>query len=282
MKDPKFEIDRLETYSLSLFIGVKDFQILVADKESSRVLLLEDYAFDPAIDDEERYNTLRFIFEDHHLLTANFWMSIRIFLKNRQFSLVPEEFFEESMSATYLSINAPFDSSQDSLMLNFHEGFGLVNIFSVPTRITNMMSEIYPGRKIRYIHQCSCLIDGSYLKKGAAGKNFTVYIDRFGMHIILLEDGQLLFYNQYVIKQFGEYMKYIQLVAGEFEFDFANDPINLYGYLGKNTPHFAELKKSIHNLTMGSRPERLKYGYVFDEISDHQYFDVFSAEHTLV
>ena len=72
IKDPKFEIDRLEYYSLSLYLGNRDFQILVIDHELQLVVLLEDYVFDPKMDEESRKGIIKFIFDDHHLLLANF------------------------------------------------------------------------------------------------------------------------------------------------------------------------------------------------------------------
>ncbi|MDZ7606378.1 MAG: DUF3822 family protein [Cyclobacteriaceae bacterium] len=114
--------------------------------------------------------------------------------------------------------------------------------------------------------------------KKTAIKSFTIYIDRFGLHILIVKDKKLLFYNQYLIHHFGEYQKYIKLAEAEFGFDFETDVVLMYGYLGKNTPHFNEFKKFLPHLTLGSRPDHLDFGYVFDELLDHQYFDVFSSE----
>jgi hypothetical protein len=80
IKDPKFEIDRLEYYSLSLYIGQKDFQILITDHETSYVVLLEDYVFDPNLEDTVKKEAIKFIFDDHHLLLANFWRSINLII----------------------------------------------------------------------------------------------------------------------------------------------------------------------------------------------------------
>jgi hypothetical protein len=54
IKDPNFDIDRLEYYSLSLYMGEKDFQMLITDLETSYVVLLEDYVFEPGLDDSAK------------------------------------------------------------------------------------------------------------------------------------------------------------------------------------------------------------------------------------
>jgi hypothetical protein len=109
-------------------------------------------------------------------------------------------------------------------------------------------------------------------------KDVVIYIDRFGLHILVAKDKQLVFYNQYIIKRFGDYIKFIKMAASELNFNLASDKITLYGYLGKKTPHFNELKKSMHQLTLGQRPENINFGYVFDELLEHQYFDLFSTQ----
>lgn len=278
IKDPKFEIDRLEFYSLSLYIGTKDFQILITDHETGYILLLEDYVFDSQLAEDDKKDVIKFIFDDHHLLLANFWKSINLIIKNRNYSFVPYELFVENNAATYLGINAPFNSFDDEIMLAYHKYLDLVNVFSVPIHIVRLLTGIYPGKKIKYIHQSSSIINGFYAQNHEGQKDIAIYIDRFGMHVIMIENKRLKFYNQYIIKKFGEYTNFVKLVAKELRFDLNYDDIKIYGYLGQNTPHFSELKKNLKQMKFGERPSNLKFGYVFDELMEHQYFDLFATE----
>lgn len=280
IKDPKIEIDRLEFYSLLLFIGQADFQILIADSETNRCILLEDYVFDPKLDNFQKFTVVKCIFEDHHLLRANFWNAITIIIKNRFFSFVPKALFKESRISSYLKINSAFNSSRDEVMLTPHNKLDFVNVFCVPKSIVNLASEYYPGKKIKYIHQSSSLINGIISINEPLHKNMAIYIDRFGLHILIVNDKKLIFYNQYTIKVFSDYLKYINIVAKELNIDLEQDKIILYGYLGKDTTHFINLKKTMHRLTLGNRPANFNFGYVFDEVHDHQYFDLFSTDMT--
>ena len=278
IKDPKFEIDRLEFYNLSLFVGPNDFQILITDSETNQCVLLEDYVFDTKLDDKAIVATVNFIFDDHHLLLANFWKGITLIIKSNKFSFVPKNLFSEGNIFSYLKINTSFNRSQNEVMLTYHRQLDFVNVFSVPKSIVELVSRVYPGKKIKYVHQSSSLIDGVIAKNEFGQKDVAIFIDRFGLHILVVNNKKLVFYNQYRIKRFGDYLKYIKLVANELKFDLGLDRISLYGYLGKKTPHFNELKKTMHRLTLGSRPTNLNFGYVFDEVLDHQYFDIFSTD----
>ena len=52
--------------------------------------------------------------------------------------------------------------------------------------------------------------------------------------------------------------------------------VMLWGYIGKNSPHYHEFYKYINNVTFGARPEVLQFGYIFDEVQDHHFLDLYS------
>ncbi len=257
---------------------MKDFQILIIDSELNQAVLLEDYVFDPNLKDSEKSAVIKFIFDDHHLLLANFWKTINVIIKNRIFSFVPKVHFCENQVQSYLNINADFDPSKNEVMLIHHKISDFVSVFVVPKRLVKLTANIYPGKAVKFFHQSSLLIHGVISKNEIGKKDVVLYIDRFGLHIVVAEDKKLIFYNQYSIRKFDDYLRYIKLAANELNFSLEEDEISLYGYLGKNTPHFDALKKTIQQLTLGNRPKNIYFGYVFDEILDHQYFDVFSTD----
>jgi hypothetical protein len=50
----------------------------------------------------------------------------------------------------------------------------------------------------------------------------------------------------------------------------------LWGYIGKNSPHYHEFYKYIKNVVFGNKPSSLKFGYMFDEVQEHHFFDLYS------
>ena len=111
------------------------------------------------------------------------------------------------------------------------------------------------------------------------GKNdhpLYVYIDRFKLHILSCKDGKLLYYNQFAIKQFSDYIKYIMMVMKTLNLTQESSQVVLWGYIGKNSPHYVEFYKYINNVTFGGRPKNISFGYMFDEVQEHHFFDLFS------
>lgn len=47
------------------------------------------------------------------------------------------------------------------------------------------------------------------------------------------------------------------------------------GLYQKDSSHFNALKKDFPTLEIGNRTKKLNFGFKFDEIEDHQYFDLF-------
>ena len=274
IKDPKFDIERLEYYSLSLHLGHRDFQVLIADTTSNQCLLLEDYVFDQLESEAQKLEVLKFIFDDHHLLKAGFWDSVTVSWKNKKFSLVPAELYSENVVSGYLRLNAPFEPDNDVLFSLPHQASGFVNVFAGEKGIMNFINATYQNTEVHYMHQSSALIDG-VLHLSQESSDIILYIDRFSLHVVVSDGDKLRFYNQYPIKKFEDYQRFIKLVSTELKLNLQTAKITVYGYLGKNTPHFDELNKHIGMLQLGDRPNDLKFGYVFDEISDHQYFDLF-------
>ncbi|NJN25646.1 MAG: DUF3822 family protein [Cyclobacteriaceae bacterium] len=251
---------------------------MITDTESKHCVLMEDYIFDPDLTEDEKFQTIKYIIDDHHLLLANFWKEINLICKNKSFAFVPISLFHPDSPTSYIGSNAAFDPALDEVVIAYHTPLKFVNIFTVSKSIKDLMGRIYPRRKINYQHQSSALINGVIAMNGHMGRDMVIYLDRFGMHIILAQDKQLLYYNQYQIKKFEDYLKYVKMVAAELHISLETEKISLYGYLGKNTPHFQALKKSIPGISLGNRPQLMNFSYVFDELLDHQYFDLFSIE----
>ncbi len=275
IKDPKFEIDRLEFYNLFILMGIRDMQLFIIDNQEQRPVLLEDFMVAETESLTEKIDLLRKLFNDHHCLQAGFWNQVNVSFKNRKFTQVPADLFSDEMSNYFLSLNADFDVSNDLILNTEIDPAGLVNVFAVPNVLIDFFNQSYPRHTVKYAHQSSALIKGAVQGKAESHQAVIVYIDRFAMHVSASSGSRLLFYNQYPIKKFEDYLRFIKIAASELNIDLKSDKILIYGYLGDKTPHFESLKKVINNLEFGERPNHLKFGWVFDEIADHQYLDVF-------
>lgn len=277
VKDTRqFNIDNLHHYSLSLQLGSNDFQICVIDSRNSTCLLLEDYIFPNAQTPDDRVEILRYLFDEHHFLMANFWNTVKVSIKTRKFSLVPQGAFREDALFDYLKYNAELDADAETYHhnhLNFNE---IITVFAFEKRVKEFFDSIYQNIEYRVSHQSCGIINGIFNSKNKTqNKKIYLYVDRGRLHILLIEDQRLIYYNQFLIKQFTDYLKYINLVAKELNYNISINGLILWGYIRKNSAHFKELTKYYKNITFGGSPSFLKQGFMFDEIPEHHFLDVY-------
>lgn len=276
-KDPKFNIDHLEHYNLLLQAGFSDMQLCITDTRKNRILLLEDYVMPGVSSQNDRIDCLDSLFDDHHLLLAGFWKKVKIIVKNKKFSLVPQDLFLHENIQEYIEVNSSILPSEEICLFNTNDDLSLVNAFVVHKGVREFIEKTYQSKDIEYYHQSSSFVNG--LTRHFAedpGKNICLYLDRFVLHIAVIINSKFIFYNQFPVKTFEDYIRYAGYVVDELEIDIRNDKFHVWGYLGRNSKHFDKLKKSFPNLKFGDRPKGLKMGYVFDSIPDHQYFDLLS------
>jgi len=278
VKDEKFSIDELEDYSLTLQVGVRDFQIGVTDTQDNQVMGLEDYQLEGIKTVNGRLRLIKEILDNHEFLTAGFWKGVKLCLKTHKFSLVPSKMFVADSATDYLSVNSEIKPSFEEVGYYKQISADLVNVFAKEIKLCNWIGSIYKRKPIHIVHQGSALIEG-VLKNNdhSHEKGLYCFVDRGILHLTVAQDGKLQFYNQYAVRTKEDYLKYIMLVFKEMEMDPKKNSVQFWGFIKQNSDELNMLKKFIKNISLGSKPSFLKFGYKFDEVDDHQYFDVMSA-----
>ncbi len=277
IKDDRFDEELINQYHLLLHIGTRDFQLLVVDPDQNRLLLLEDFVLPGISTLSELLIMLDQLFDSHAVLKAGFWKKVKVSFKNQKFVQVPQALFSESSLEEYLKFNAPIDPATEDFFASPNPRCEAVTVFAINKELREWLISIYPNSPPTFTHQSASLIEG--MMQFSEGKNdnpLYVYIDRFKLHILSCKNGKLLYYNQFAIKQFSDYIKYIMMVMKTLNLTQESSQVVLWGYIGKNSPHYVEFYKYINNVTFGGRPKHITFGYMFDEVQEHHFFDLFS------
>jgi hypothetical protein len=281
IKDERFDEDNLHLYSLLVQLGPRDLQVGVVDK-SNRMLLFEDFVFNDTYSSQHQLQIVKQLFDNHALLTAGFWKTVIFSLKNSKFVQVPAELFVESSASEYLKFNAHIDYDSDKVLSCSNGSLDSVTVYLIPKALHEWLTEVYKNTTLKFVHQSSALIEGVIRESDKEAESpLYLYVDRFKLHILAARDGKLLYYNQFAIKHFADYVKYIMLVLSALGMNQQTSRVVMWGYIGKNSPHFHEFAKYIRNVTFGGRPDNLSFGYLFDELQEHHFFDLY-ATHLLV
>lgn len=278
IKDDKFDEENLHQYSLLIQLGARDFQTCVVD-DVNRVLLLEDYVFNDVGSVEEQVAIVKDLYDAHPLLMAGFWKNVTFSIKSNKFVQVPAQLFVQASAAEYLKFNARIEPEKDQILFCKNSSIDSITVYVAPKPLYDFLTSLYKNASLKFVHQSTALIEGvlriSKHKKSAASRLF-LYVDRFKMHILAANEGQLIYYNQFPIKHFADYVKYIMLVLNALGMDQESSQVMMWGYIGKNSPHYHEFIKYIRNVNFGERPNHLSFGYLFDELQEHHFFDLYS------
>ena len=277
IKDDRFEVEKVDQYYLLINIGVRDLQVGVIDAEDNRQLLLEDYVFPALSSNTELMHVLADLFEAHAFLKAAFWKQIKIGIKNSKFVQVPQALYVAEANEDYLKYNAVIDNSEEEILAIPNPACNAVTVFAVNKALHAWLRNIYPSNPPLFIHQSAALIEGVTKFASGSKENYLyIYVDRFKLHILSYSGQKLVYYNQFTIKHFSDYIRYIMLVMKSLQHDQRTSRVMLWGYIGKNSPHYHEFYKYISNVVFGNRPSFLKFGYIFDEVQDHHFFDLYN------
>ena len=279
IRDERFDEELIHQYHLLINIGTRDFQLAVVEPSDKTMLLMEDFVLPNITSHEELLQLLDQLFDSHALLKAGFWKKIKVAFKNQKFIQVPQALYSREAEPEYLKFNAQVDTSKEDFLSSVNERANAVTVFAINKDLKAWIDGVYPNNKPVYTHQSAALIEG--VMTVAQQRNDSplyIYVDRFKLHIIACRDKKLLYYNQFAIKQFSDYIKYIMLVMKSLNMDQQTSEVVLWGYIGNNSPHYHEFYKYINNVTFGTQPPDIRFGFAFDEVQDHHFFDLYSVE----
>lgn len=278
VKDTKFTIDELDHYSLVMQVGIYDVQFAVVDAQDNQCMGLEDYRLEGVHTVNGRLRLIKEILDNHEYLTAGFWKDVKLCLKSHKFSLVPANMFVPENAADYLALNSEIKTAFEEVNYYKQISVDTVNVFAAETKLCRWIESIYKKKKVHIIHQGSALIEG-VLKHAdhVEEKGMYCFVDRGILHVIVTEDSKLLYYNQFAARKKQDFLKYIMLVMNELNMDNKRSHVFMWGFIKPGSDEISLLKKYIRNISFGSKPSFLRFNYQYDEVEDHQYFDVMSG-----
>lgn len=259
-------------------VGIYDIQFAVVDSQDNQVMGLEDYRLKGIRTVNSRLKLIKEILDNHEYLTAGFWKDVKLSIKSHKFSLVPSDLFVHDSAGDYLALNSEIKTSFEEVNYFKQLSVSTVNVFAAENKLCRWVESIYKKKKVHIIHQGSSLIEGVIKHaEHLQDKAMYCFVDRGIIHLIVTENNQLLYYNQFAIRKREEFLKYIMLVFNEMDMDNKKTHVFLWGFIKPASEEMTLLKKYIRNIAFGSKPSFLKFNYQFDEVEDHQYFDVLSG-----
>lgn len=276
IQDDTFEIDHLHEYILSVQVGSSQFRFCVTDSQRNRCMLIEDYKCAYSLEADEIVEQLDLLFDDHVLLQAGFWKSVKLSIKNLKFSLVPNSLFSDKHTSDFLNLSNNC-TEEEEIHYFKHGKNDSVNIFAAEKKLVNWFKNRYSSRPVDVIHHTSTLIEGVLQQYSKADKQrIYVSVSDDILTVVVKKGSELLFCNNFKFKTPNDFIYFVLFVYDGLELNVESIPVVLMGDISRNSEIFNKLYKYIRHIHFGEKPGSLKFSYKFDEIHDHLYFDLYN------
>ncbi|RED97505.1 DUF3822 family protein [Marinoscillum furvescens] len=277
IKTGSFDLKKLPSYSLCLQVGIRDFQLCVVNKQTNTCLVLEDYKLENIKTINTRLEAIQGIIANHSFASSDLWDNIKLTFKTHKFTLVPNSHFIPEASSDYLALNSEIKTKIEEVYYYKHISSDAVNIFAADKKVIAWAKGQYPNKSIQVIHQGSTLIEGILAYDDHSHeKAMYAYFDRGILHLTVCQQQKLLYYNQFAVRKSEDYLKYILLVFKEVGLSAKTSKLIVWGLIKTNAPQVELLKKYIRNISLGTKPNFLKFSEAFEDVADHRYFDLYS------
>ena len=277
VKDDTFNVDLISNYTLSLQISPNLFRVCVTDGEKNRCLLLEDYSFSSIYGADQIIEKLTEIYDDHHVLKAGYWKSVKLALKTPNFSLVPNSLFDKDFAKDYLNLNCSIKEEAEEVLYYHQNSTDVVNIFSADKKVLDWFIAAYPAKTIKVIHHTCPLIEGVLFNRNhKQEKSMFLYVEKNQVTILITKSKTLEFCNSFYFSSPDDFVYYVMFVVEQLKFNPDSNPVTVWGEIMPDSEMYKKLFKYIRNVNFGNKPSSLYFGYNFDEIFDHSFFDLYS------
>ena len=276
IKDRRFSIYQINKYYLLISIGNTQLKISCFDPVENRCLLMEVYQIKSS-NSLEYLSALKELFQDHSFIAVSIWKKVCICFENQQYTLVPTSLFQEKNKEDYLKL-AVSEIAQQTVKSCMHMNLGVTVVFAVDLNIVNWLQTGYKSENCVIIHQASSLIAGvtSYLqaKKLTVESKVFVWIETNYIHITVLKNSQLLYYNRFFYTSSDELLQYILIVMSSLKLNPNLQEVILTGNITKSSLAYKKVCNYIRYVSFSKNPSYFKFGWVFKKDVCMNYFDI--------
>lgn len=272
IKDERLNIDHIDHYRLSFFIGNDSIEVGVKDIQTNRLLLFEKQDQSSS---EDILSSLDHLHKEHILIAAGFWHEIQVFFRNNKFALIPGPLFDKTKLFEYVRLNDLTSPEEDNYHFKQLDAFGLSFAFAYQEKIKGWFKQKYPKVNLRFSHQGVAFLH-QLKEQQKPNAPASVHLDLKGQHALIagLNFEKLAIYNQFVFKNADHLAKIAALSCQQFSTDRVKTPLILTGERATIDAFVPVLKKYFNTIEMGKRPIDLKVHPVFNELEPFEYTEI--------
>lgn len=272
--DDKFNIEELHFYKLNLALDHDHLSVFVYNTKNNRALILEKYYFET----NNTVEVLEAIFNGHSYINAGFWKEIKVIFKTKNFTFLPNAIFDLEQKENYLKLCTDYNSLTESILIKKHQKLSLTTTFSIDNDLVEFFKNKYPSKEIKIGTHIDTFIDLITNEPIDNDDNSLFILAQDNkISIVKFKKQELQYANTFDYKSSEDLTYYSMLVINELGLNPDIINITMWGNMDISSIYFKRLSEYVKNIELGPRNEKIHFGFSFDEVYEHDYYDLIGS-----
>lgn len=258
-RSSEFGANYIEKYINCLNIGFGQFDFMVIDAQTNKVLVFESYEIDNVQTYPALIEVLKTIYEKHDCLPAGFWKKIIVNISTAKHTLIPEKFFSEENASAFLKLNTSLDADSESTAHVPIKKQNTVSSFAFPNDLKNWLESIYP-KNLVFTHDVASFLTGlSESPEQLVKNNLFVLIKKDYLHLVIFKGGKIEFANSFLCQTVNDFIYYVLMISEEVKLNRSETTVYFYGTADDRSAFFVETQKYFAQVTLGKAPKGIEF-----------------------
>lgn len=273
--DESLNENRAHTCALTIQISAENLALAVLDIQESRYLAARVYRYPYHFNPDDFRQWLEDIVTSG--IASWHYQTVRIFLANLDYTLIPGPLFNPSRKEDYLHFNLSDHRSDNVIFYDRLAGLDAFTVFAVPRWLKDKIDEVFTPVPIH--HAVSSFIESILSHYKYLSRNHTLFINIqpgfFDM--LILHEHDVIFCNSFHFVNPDDALYYVMFVLEQLK--LTPDQMELYvmGEMGKHAQVIERLASYLPRLELVARNESFRYSHTFEGIPGHYLYNLLSA-----
>lgn len=205
-------------------MSLNGLSFCVLDSIANKVLLSDKVDFKTESTPYLLLKELKTLFHKHNLIEQQY-EEVAVIHKNHLFCLVPKPLFDKEELPNYLKFNTKIFAN-DQIVFDLLPNEDLVCVYVPFTNINNYILECFG--EFEYKHCCLAMLQTLFHQKSSKTICY-VHVDKRNMSLAVLENRELLLYNQFDYKTKEDFLYYILFTYEQLGLNVEDIKLKLFG-----------------------------------------------------
>ena len=271
--DKSYSTAKSLNYQLYIEVSNDSMKLTVLDTEINTFVGFEEYRFSSIYSDYALLTPLKEIISTNAIFKNEF-KKVQVAFVNNRSTIIPNAIFKADKLKSFHQFNFSIQE-EDLFFSDALINLSAHNIYSVPDYISTLFNEL---KNVNFKHFSSSLIEAALIdtKTNKALSTINVHILPSSFQVIIIKNQKLELYNSFIYQSSEDFIYYLLFVLDQLNINNEEATLTLTGEVEKNSVIYTMLYKYIKTLNFGSRPENLKFSYIFEETPKHFNYSLFN------